>query len=570
MGSDRGYRQLAASPGVSDSEGAAIAGLDVGLPAGGRADRLGSFLVVVCRPLPSGRIGLTRCVAGGLDDAGRRTIQFRTMIFHAAEWILEAKCGLSGLVGAAYWADRAFEQGTCLVVEANLVDRSPPSRATLALACMLRDGPRPVLLRADAATNGIVMAMVSQLSDVDAAQLCWGLGLGRAISGMDVATLGIGGQGIDQPIRQIDLALADGIAANQTHSLPPLQPLMDDEREDGGLTCQFQGSDGVSRNRIAMVVGVILVLASGWIAGQWWWDSLPQPQHAPPAALPVEPNTKIGSTPPIPREVEIAPDPPQESQVILLPVPIGTPSPPSELENSESPIPLQFQQVPMDNLERLDPVVTVTEPANVAEILDQLNAAVLEVVCPVGTIYRSAPSRGRIKALARQRLASLWNRDLDRRDAFGYLDVLANVEAKFEEASRLIGEEGVKHWGTRPATERWLRAAGRNEVQIGRRMRELDRCSKMVARISRTADALRELVLHEEFDDVRRFVLRRWFASGYAEAMTQSVMHLEQARRLVEDRLGNDWPGRSSQRAIDLSLEALKARRDGRPDQGDR
>jgi hypothetical protein len=101
-------------------------------------------------------------------------------------------------------------------------------------------------------------------------------------------------------------------------------------------------------------------------------------------------------------------------------------------------------------------------------------------------------------------------------------------------------------------------------------MRALDRCADMVRRIGQMADVLRETVNRDDFDAVRDFVVRKWFASGYADVMKQDWRCIEQARHLIDERLGKDWPGDSAIMRIAVSRDVLKARRDGDPGQGDR
>lgn len=579
LGSERGYSHLAASPDVSPAERAAITGLDVGLPAGGRAERLEEYLVVVCRPLPSGRVALTRCVAGGIDDVGRRTIQFRTLIFNLSEWVLETRHELPRLLTTpAIWKNQAFEQGAPLAVSTDVFDRSPPSQSALALACMVRDGPRPVLLRADAATNGVLMSMVSRLSDADAGELRWGLGLGRVIPDMDVLTVGVGASAIGQPLRQIDQSLAEGCGACGIVTLPPL-------READPSACESSPPSDRSRtilapssnNRVMAVVWLVLLVMVGGLACYWWWGgswwptrqaihqsetltvvSVPKPIAAPKLAPP-----DIGAAYDQPQSQELPPSLPSPEPPVL---PTSTkalePTPGSSVEQPLQPI----ASVPPPPQRPLVP----EDPAEVAELLNQLHRSVLDTLLPEGATCSDTPSRAVMSAYIQEHVSSVWDPGAGKEDALAYLCIFAQVDAKFETITSLIDEEGVKYWGSRPATERWLRAAGRNERQIGRRMRALDRCADMVRRIGQMADVLRETVNRDDFDAVRDFVVRKWFAAGYADVMKQDWRCIEQARHLIDERLGKDWPGDSAIMRIAVSRDVLKARRDGDPGQGDR
>jgi hypothetical protein len=210
------------------------------------------------------------------------------------------------------------------------------------------------------------------------------------------------------------------------------------------------------------------------------------------------------------------------------------------------------------------------DPAEVAQRLNQLHRSVLDTLLPEGATCSDTPSQAVMRAYIQEHVSSVWDPGAGKENALAYLRIFAQVDADYETITSLIDEEGVKHWGSRAATERWLRAAGRNERQIGRRMRALDRCADAVRRIGRVADVLRETVAHEDFDTVRAFVLRKWFASGYADVMKQDWRCIEPARHLVDERLGRDWPGDSAIMRMKESHDVLKPRRDGNSGQGDR
>jgi hypothetical protein len=560
MGSDRGYGQLAASPGVSPAESDAIAGLDLGLPAGGRADRLDQQLVVYCRSLPGGRIALTRCMAGGIDDVGRQTTQFRTLIMARTQWVCEVRHGLHRvLTDPALWKNPAFEAGTPLSLAVNATDQSPPSQAAVTLAFMIRAGPRPILIKADATTNATLLSMVSTLSDADAADLCWGLGLGRVCAGLDVATVVGGASLLGQPLRTIGHPSKTDLDRTQATALPRLRdPAEPTPPSDSG------GGDGRSRPPSLTLIGWLtivlagtaVVLGTGWLLGAWpAGDPQPEPTGPPvaaevlqtdpvrvlPAEIPVEPVKTVRPAP-----VTVLPS--QSAASVHIPRPESPPPAEPAVRQDISP---SATAVPVGR----------EDPAGVAERLDRLHKSVIALLIPAGTPLGDGPSRTVIGKQAAAYLESVWNPEEGSGDPMAYLCVLSEVDAHFDIIDSILNEDGLKRWGAPPPTSRWLRSAGRNEDQIGRRMRALESCKYTVVRIERTARALGEILSRQVVDAACAAVRSRWFESNLLDAMALKWECVWRARHLVDSRLQDGWPREPAMELIGTSYDLLKSHR---------
>jgi hypothetical protein len=211
-------------------------------------------------------------------------------------------------------------------------------------------------------------------------------------------------------------------------------------------------------------------------------------------------------------------------------------------------------------------VTDIEHPAEAAELLDRLHREILEILIPQEISLGENLSKAVIKTYAKEGL----NRDVAMADPLAYLCVLSRVDAKFEEFAMLNNEEGLKRWGSRPATARWLSAAGRNEREIGQRLRQLSLCESMVRRIGRTADVLREIVPRAEVENAIAAVMRNWFAAGYADAMKMDWECVWSARHLLDNQLRNIGLRHAAIVELKQSRTALIEERDGQPGQGAR
>ncbi|MDP7029757.1 MAG: hypothetical protein QF733_06015 [Phycisphaerales bacterium] len=225
VGSARGYGELAASAGCTRQEREELCRIDIGQPGGGRAERLERELAVLCRPLGTGRIALTRCVGGPADDAGRSTIQFRTLLMTVDEWTSQVRMTLRVLLPSQeVWQSPAFQRGQPLTVPPLRAVPVEATRASWILGGLMVSTPRPVLLHASEASEAAVLTLLSAASDADAARLSWGLGLGRAIRTLDVATLGAGASVMNLPVQDLNAVSQEAYGRSTSYSIPNLTP----------------------------------------------------------------------------------------------------------------------------------------------------------------------------------------------------------------------------------------------------------------------------------------------------------------------------------------------------------
>ncbi len=278
VGSASGYGELAASRGCTAEEREAMCRIDIGQPGGGRGERLEREVVVLCRTLESGRVALTRCVGGPADDAGRRTIQFRTLLMSSQAWTLHMRHALRVVLPAdEIWANPAFELGQTLTVPGLNLPPTPATQQAWILGEFMVSRPRPVLLHASEASEAAVLTLLSAASDADAARLSWGLGLGRAVKTLDVATLGAGASVMNVPIEDLNAVNPSAYRRGGSFRIPNLFP--EQESAAGQRAREVPDIPPPPRRRrvwLGVAALALVVATSGvwWLAGRM---SAPQP-----------------------------------------------------------------------------------------------------------------------------------------------------------------------------------------------------------------------------------------------------------------------------------------------------
>ncbi|MDP7070600.1 MAG: hypothetical protein QF561_04540 [Phycisphaerales bacterium] len=331
MGSDGGYGERAWSAGLSERERQALRDVDLGHP-NVRTLELGSVMLFG-RPLPAGRIAVTACVAGPNDEAGRRTVEFRSIVMARADWTCRARHDPPQLLDAALWEDPSFEQGRTLNVSPGTVDEADPCSDARLLAAAVRLGVGPIHLVHGPQTHAAMLGMLSALSDHEAGNLRWGLRLNRPSADLDVATL--------------DPAAPTGGVSRTT--LKALRHIVDEAREEAalhasGADAAASGSDLPRGGRgLRVASGVLIALAvvlTGWLISARWQDAPVPPPTDPPAphlptTVPSPPVTSRTSPKPHPPRPPADPQPPPD------PVPAAPPnsSTPSEQEAPPTPDP---------------------------------------------------------------------------------------------------------------------------------------------------------------------------------------------------------------------------------------
>ncbi len=191
LGSRSGYTTLDATPGVSAAERAELEVLSFGDATSSEAmARLEHSAVMTGRRLRSGRFAVSRMLPGGVDDAGRPTVEIITLLLDARAYTATAGAFPRLADDARFWrvARGAVATGYELPEDRCAVAASDRGvlRAFDAWIAARKQGGVGVMPAADA---GAVLAMVALLESVDQAQCRWGIGLLSLSAPVDLCTL---------------------------------------------------------------------------------------------------------------------------------------------------------------------------------------------------------------------------------------------------------------------------------------------------------------------------------------------------------------------------------------------
>ena len=148
FGSSGGYRVLGVSDGLTAEELSALDPMATGVAELGPSgkDIEGSDAMLV-RTLPGGRIGVTRWFGGEPDDAGRPTLELRTLIFRAADWASTGRLLARHLLGDHLaWEGPAFDTGGTVVITPPDAPISATDHDVYRLADLLQPGDMPLRL----------------------------------------------------------------------------------------------------------------------------------------------------------------------------------------------------------------------------------------------------------------------------------------------------------------------------------------------------------------------------------------------------------------------------------------
>jgi hypothetical protein len=488
MGSERGYGELSASTGLSASDCEAIFQVDIGQPAGGRADRLASQLVVICRRLPSDGIALTRCIPGPVDDVGRPTIQFRTMVMSVSEWVQSVRHALPWLLRSnAVWTDSSFDRGMRLTLDVPSSSPATPTRSAWVLGCMVAAGPRPVLLKGDAASEDAMLILLAGVSDEDAAHLQWGLGLGRRVPSLDVATIGIGASVPGADVRSINEVSMQSYGSEAVLALPSLrggdmaeqsfkqQPSVSSRRPDGDRAAMPWSSLLGAVLLAAVIIFIFSILPN-------WMSSSP----VPPAEVASQTEPAIeGGPKPVPDSVGTPGNEEPEEENVSLPV---TKSNDAEAANDAAPATQEaVKPTPPDNsVAEVDPVVVKEEvpmvelvpaheaasnpaaasapelivlhdPANVLVQLQKLYASLIDDP----TFLPNRPEGAKVQTgvgIGVRDILHLLGSDTPSEVDEARADLCNSIEATrpLDDVEALVNPEAIAGWGSPEATEAWM------------------------------------------------------------------------------------------------------------------
>lgn len=567
MGSARGYGQLAASPGVSDAESAALAGIDIGQPAGGRAERLATRIVAVCRVLPSGRVALTRCVAGELDDAGRATIEFRSIVMDAHDWLFPIRSGIQQLVTSnAIWNDPAFAQGQPVewsVVEAGV---EASSRDAAAVGRMIARQPRPVLLKTNTRHDAATLHFVATGDEQVIRGLQWGVGLARPCSGLDVATLTGGARG----------GYAPGMLDHAAASTEPAHPSLP------GPVAPSRGIDPQPTRSIWWIAACSAIVLCG---GLWWALATEnaEPAAAPPAKVQPAHVVAVAELAEVaPPSIGVPVTPPQHDATTPTqvdppePPATQTPPPPGPPESAGS-VSEPSHDDEAEEIDKVEEVASIgsepapdmpADPTAAYEFLDDWHEDVLLMLVPQDVRPGGVANAAVLIRRAEDVLRPLRSDEENYGDGVDYLCVLSEAAASLDDIAAIATTDALRHWGAVQATARWLSSAGRNERAVRRRTEYLKRCIAELRRIAQIVEAFDAVVQHEVRPVMDRIDQRglAHFVGSDPEVLALYETCLMPIRELLEQDLIARWPVAAATPMLLESCAHLKPYRDTQPD----
>ena len=362
FGSRKGYECLAKSAGVTSSEDRQLSEFGFGQSTDEHfLHGLATQPTAFGRPLSSGRVAITRVMVGPLDDGGRPTLERRTMIVSAADY-LAIRHDLKALIKDNVWGSSAFAGGLPIQVPSAGTSRRG---AADALAWRIFDAwvigiesrpPRGVVI-APAAAGGdqaraadAVLALASQLADEDAVKFKWGIRLLSPIEWSDVLTLsstgvmdgrrpvhGIGAACIKPEVQRAQAAspgMLPTVTSLQRAAIKEDLEFVDDGMWDGVGGGGIIPPQGLSVKRkqpkraliiAAIVLPIIGLTALGTVI--WWIRSRPAPISIPaptPTTKPAPAPAPASAAAPAPART---PDPTADPKPDPKPDPTADPKP---------------------------------------------------------------------------------------------------------------------------------------------------------------------------------------------------------------------------------------------------
>ena len=194
FGSRGGYRSLAKSPGISAAEDRALS--EFGFGQSSDEDflrRLATVPTAFARTLPGGRIGITRVLAGPLDDSGRATLERRTVVLPIGDYRAIRRGMGQFLLDARLWSSGDFASGRpvqCPVPSAEPVELSDHAwRVFDAWVSALQRPPHGVVVGSGEDASAAILAVLASLRDEDVGAFSWGVGLLAPIAWVDVMSI---------------------------------------------------------------------------------------------------------------------------------------------------------------------------------------------------------------------------------------------------------------------------------------------------------------------------------------------------------------------------------------------
>lgn len=218
FGSREGYRTIARSVDVTDAEDAELGGFGFGQSADlAFLESLEREPSAFGRPLTGGRVAVSRIFQGDPDEAGRATLEIRTILVAAPDMVRLAKAGLGAILQLpGLWKREAFRRGTLreILVPLELATPGPNERVAAArlfdawsnavLPERLAPGEpitlvpaeaRPVIVaEPESLGSAAIASLAAQLPAPDLERLRWGVRLVSTAGPVDLCTLAPAGR----------------------------------------------------------------------------------------------------------------------------------------------------------------------------------------------------------------------------------------------------------------------------------------------------------------------------------------------------------------------------------------
>ncbi len=305
FGSREGYRTLARSADVTDAEDAELGGFGFGQTSDHSfLESLEREPSAFGRPLAGGRLAITRIFEGQPDEAGRATLELRTILVAAPDIAALAKAGLGGILQLpGLWKREAFNRGQIreILVPQPSTGRDPADAVAAATvfdawaSAVLPRNPlgasglslrptedRPVIVAEPAKLGSAAITMLaSQLPTSDLSRLRWGVRLISTAGPVDLCTLAAAGRpGGNREVRRVRL---DAPASSPAPALDARPLSLARVAAERSMEQDSDSSPGGRWRGLAIAAGVALALLL--IAqGTWMWisdrlDLDPDPQQ---------------------------------------------------------------------------------------------------------------------------------------------------------------------------------------------------------------------------------------------------------------------------------------------------
>ncbi len=219
FGSSEGYRTLAKSRDVSDAEESELTGFGFGQTTDRDfLESLESNPSAFGRPLVGGRIAVTRLFEGRKDEAGRSTLELRTILVSGPDAVTLFRAGVGCMLQLpGLWDEQAFRRGAAREIalaelpdapnspaptnhEAALLEAwadavvDPRARVEDGLAMLEPEARALVVIEPEAIGSDALSSLVARLGTADLERCRWGLRLLSTAGPIDLCTMAPSGR----------------------------------------------------------------------------------------------------------------------------------------------------------------------------------------------------------------------------------------------------------------------------------------------------------------------------------------------------------------------------------------